>query len=192
MGSLPFSYIEYRPCLIVSPHAVPPRSSAASASTATVRCTTGLRCRSNRATCRSCLHMSPNSSRVYEKSVCPKRGLGRRRPPHGHMARTQNLERRAAIPGRHYVEHFAEHLRGGPRSAWGVQAAFDYKLQEILPLLFQPLLLLNPEDDLHENSRQAASLIRNGRVHELPRCSHSFLDIATEEVAALIRQFLDE
>ncbi len=90
------------------------------------------------------------------------------------------------------MEHFAKHLRGGSRSAWGVQAAFDYKLQETLPLLFQPLLLLNPEDDLHENSRQAASLIRNGRVHELPRCSHSFLDIATEEVAALIRQFLDE
>ncbi len=89
------------------------------------------------------------------------------------------------------MEHYAEHLRGGKNSWWGHRAAFNYKLQDTLPRLGQPILVLNTEDDLHEHSLRAATLMQNGRIRELPGWSHGFLDIHTQEVDALVRAFLD-
>ncbi len=89
------------------------------------------------------------------------------------------------------MEHYAEHIRGGENSWWGHRAAFNCKLQETLPELAQPILVLNTEDDLHEQSLRAEPLMQNGRIHELPGWAHGFLDIYTEQVAALIREFLD-
>lgn len=86
---------------------------------------------------------------------------------------------------------FAEHLRGGQTAWWGHQAAFNYPRGDVLPTLSQPILVLNPEDDLYEYTQRAASRIQNGRVHDLPGWSHGFLDIYTAEVAALLRDFLD-
>lgn len=89
------------------------------------------------------------------------------------------------------MEHYAEHLRGGKNSWWGHRAAFNYRLQDTLPTLAQPVLVLNTEDDLHEHSLRAAPLMRNGRIRELPGWSHGFLDIHTQDAAALVRAFLD-
>jgi len=50
--------------------------------------------------------------------------------------------------------------------------------------------LLNPDDDLAEQTPRAAPLLKNGRIHDLPY-SHGMLDAHTAEIAAILRQFLD-
>ena len=87
--------------------------------------------------------------------------------------------------------NFAEQLRGGQTAWWGHRAAFNYPREDVLPKLSLPILILNPEDDLYEYTKRAASLLQNGRVHNLPGWSHGFLDIHTTEVAKLLRNFLD-
>ena len=87
--------------------------------------------------------------------------------------------------------NFAEHLRGGQTAWWGHRAAFNYPRGDVLPTLTQPILVLNPEDDLYDYTLRAAAKLQNGRVHNLPGWSHGFLDIHTAEVAALLRGFLD-
>jgi len=87
--------------------------------------------------------------------------------------------------------NFAEHLRGGQTAWWGHRAAFNYPRADVLPTLSQPILVLNPEDDLYEYTLRAAPLLQNGRVQNLPGWSHGFLDIHTAEVVELLRAFLD-
>ena len=56
----------------------------------------------------------------------------------------------------------------------------------------QPLLILNPEDDLWELTPQAKPFIKNGRIHDLPGWTHGAMDSHTEEMAAIVRAFLAE
>ena len=98
-----------------------------------------------------------------------------------------------AMPGwtlDHVATQFPDALRRPDISWWGHKAAFDYVLAEKLPKVRQPTLVLNPEDDLHEQTLRAKALLANGRVHELPGWGHGFLDIHTDEAATIIRDFL--
>ena len=90
------------------------------------------------------------------------------------------------------MEHFAEHLRGGANAWWGHRAAFNYVLGDVLPAIEQPTLVLNPEDDLHEHTLRSAELLKNGRIHELPGWSHGFIELYADDVAATLREFLDQ
>ena len=76
-------------------------------------------------------------------------------------------------------------------SWWGHRAAFNYELGAALAKVEQPVLVLNPEDDLWEMTPRARTLLRNGRVHDLPGWNHGFLELHAAEVAALLRDFLD-
>lgn len=89
------------------------------------------------------------------------------------------------------MEHFAEHLRGGVNAWWGHRAAFNYDLGGVLPGIEQPILVLNPEDDLHEHTLRSGPLLKNGHIHELPGWSHGFIEIYPEAVASILRGFLD-
>ena len=84
-----------------------------------------------------------------------------------------------------------ETLRGGETAGWGHRAAFNYHHREALPRVTQPVLVLNPEDDLHEQTARAKDIVANGRVHPLPGWSHGFLEMRTAETAAILREFLD-
>jgi pimeloyl-ACP methyl ester carboxylesterase len=84
-----------------------------------------------------------------------------------------------------------ERMRRYKTTTWGHRAAFRYDFAGNLPKVEQPILVLNPEDDLFTHSRQAEPLIKNGRIHDLPGWTHGFLDAHTEETAALVRGFLD-
>ena len=90
------------------------------------------------------------------------------------------------------MEHFAEHLRGGARADWGVRAAFNYRLQDTLPRLDHSILVLNPDDDLTSQTLRSTEYLRNGRLQALPGWSHGMLDAHTEEIAELLRGFLDD
>ena len=70
-------------------------------------------------------------------------------------------------------------------------AAFDYPVAERLQQVTQPILVLNPEDDLHEQSLRAGNIMQNGSIKELPGWGHGFLEIHTAEAAQIVRDFLD-
>jgi pimeloyl-ACP methyl ester carboxylesterase len=76
-------------------------------------------------------------------------------------------------------------------SCWGHRAAFNTKTADLLPKVAQPILILNPEDDIWPLTPRARPLLRNGRIHDLPGWSHGFLDMKPREAAALIEDFLD-
>jgi pimeloyl-ACP methyl ester carboxylesterase len=86
---------------------------------------------------------------------------------------------------------FLEGIRHHPVSHWGHRAAFNFDMAAALDAAAVPILVLNPEDDLWEYTPRAAPLLKNGRVHDLPGWTHGFLDAHTDEVAALVRTFLD-
>ncbi len=91
-----------------------------------------------------------------------------------------------------YADAFNETLRWGPAYSWGHRAAFAYPMAKRLKQVTSPVLVLNPEDDLYEQSKRAADLIQKGRVHDMPGFGHGMMDTRTEEIAALIRDFVDE
>ena len=86
---------------------------------------------------------------------------------------------------------FADAVRRPDISWWGHSAAFSYAFADHLYEVAQPILVLNPEDDLHKQTLRAEGLMRNGRIHELPGWSHGFLDLRTAETAGIVRAFLD-
>jgi len=88
------------------------------------------------------------------------------------------------------ARNFCESLRGGPASWWGHRAAFRYAMADNLPSVAQPILLINPDDDLVEQTPRAAPLLTNGRMVDLPY-SHGMLDAHTEEIGQILRDFLD-
>jgi pimeloyl-ACP methyl ester carboxylesterase len=89
------------------------------------------------------------------------------------------------------AEHFFEGLRRPAISWWGHYAAFAFELAELLPQVRQPVLLINPGDDLTEYTRRAAPLLANGRMLELPHWGHGLLQLRTAELAGLVREFCD-
>jgi pimeloyl-ACP methyl ester carboxylesterase len=55
----------------------------------------------------------------------------------------------------------------------------------------QPILVLNPDDDLHQHTLRAAGVMRNGRLIDLPNWGHGFLDVHTDEARRIVTDFLD-
>jgi pimeloyl-ACP methyl ester carboxylesterase len=76
-------------------------------------------------------------------------------------------------------------------TSWGLRGAINYDLAGVLPTLSQPILILNPKDDLAAYTPRAAEFLKNGRIHDLPEWTHGMLDTKTGEVAAMVRDFLD-
>ena len=95
------------------------------------------------------------------------------------------------VPAEVLDRNFADGLRGGPVSWWGHRAAFNYPLGERLPNVRQPILVINPDDDLAEQTPRAKPLMQNGRIHDLQGMGHGFIDVMTPQIGTLLRGFLD-
>jgi pimeloyl-ACP methyl ester carboxylesterase len=95
------------------------------------------------------------------------------------------------VPRAVLERHFVDGLRGGPAAHWGHRAAFNYDLRVHLPKVRQPILIINPNDDLAIQSPRGPALIQNGRRHDLPQHAHGFIDVITDEFATILRDFLD-
>jgi pimeloyl-ACP methyl ester carboxylesterase len=91
-----------------------------------------------------------------------------------------------------YADIAIERLRHYRTGNWGFRAAFAYDLTAALPEIDQPLLILNPEDDLWELTPKAKPYLKNGRIHDLPGWTHGAMDKHTAEMAGLVRAFLAE
>ncbi len=94
-------------------------------------------------------------------------------------------------PIENYADAFNETLRWGPAYSWGHRAAFNYPMAKRLKQVNCPVLVLNPEDDLFEQSKRATEVIQKGRVHDLLGFGHGMLDTRTQEIAAIVREFLE-
>lgn len=86
---------------------------------------------------------------------------------------------------------FWESNRDVMHNTWGFNAAFAFDFPKRLAQVEQPILVLNPEDDLHHMTPLAAPVMKNGRIHELPGWTHGFLNAHTDEVVKILRDFLD-
>ena len=110
-----------------------------------------------------------------------------------HLATLWAEHVRWAMPGwtiDHVATQFPDAMRRPSISWWGHNAAFNYALADRLPKVTKPVLVLNPEDDLHAETLRAKKLIAKGRLRELPGWGHGFLDIHTDEAAGIVRDFL--
>jgi|TARA_B110000196_G_scaffold197684_1_gene169378 pimeloyl-ACP methyl ester carboxylesterase len=95
------------------------------------------------------------------------------------------------VPRDVLARNFAEGLRGGPIAHWGHRAAFNYDLRETLPKVSQPILVINPNDDLVEQTPRGLPLIQNVRMVEIKDRGHGFIDTMTDDFAQTLRDFLD-
>jgi pimeloyl-ACP methyl ester carboxylesterase len=112
----------------------------------------------------------------------------------GHLVEYWNALRRWRGPGQTdemLMGHYPDHMRGGEHRHWGHRAAFRYAYPEKLPQAMQPVLVLNPNDDLVQYTPRAAQYLRHGRVLDLPNWGHGFLDLHTTGFASLVRAFCD-
>ncbi len=91
----------------------------------------------------------------------------------------------------HVATQFNDALRNPETSWWGHHAAFSFKMAEALSRVQQPVLVLNPDDDLHTQSWRAAALMKNGRIDHLKGWGHGFLDVHTAAACAKVTAFLD-
>lgn len=90
-----------------------------------------------------------------------------------------------------FGEIMVEWMRSYRREHWGHEAVFAYDLAQYLPQVRQPILVLRPEDDLWVHTDRARPYLKNSRIHDLPGYTHGFLDSHTDEIAGLLRAFLD-
>jgi len=85
---------------------------------------------------------------------------------------------------------FPDALRGGERLPWGHRAAFSYQHTDHLPNVAQPVLVINPNDDLTAFTARIEPYLKNGSVLDMEHWGHGFLDSHTLEAGNVIREFL--
>lgn len=113
----------------------------------------------------------------------------------GHLVDAwQNLQRfyGPEVPREVLARNFTEGLRGGPAAHWGHRAAFAHDLRSDLPRVQQPVLIVNPADDLAEQSPRGLALLGHGRWLDLPEHAHGFIDVMPQRFGEHLRAFLDE
>ena len=100
------------------------------------------------------------------------------------------------MPDEQYFDLQVERMRHYRTSNWGFRAAYNYDTLGAMQEVKQPLLVLNPEDDVYDKTRRVQALIdagrlQNVRIHDFPGWTHGHLDVHTVEMADVVRAFLD-
>ena len=83
--------------------------------------------------------------------------------------------------------NFVDELAAWPNGWWAHEALFAHDLAGRLPLLTQPVLVLNPAGHLAAPSRAAAAMIPDATLVELPDVNGAFLIDGAAEIAELLR-----
>jgi pimeloyl-ACP methyl ester carboxylesterase len=108
------------------------------------------------------------------------------------IVRTVERFRRVGVDDAMVERQLSEILRDRQYSSWAHVGVFAHDLAARLPLLSQPVLLINADDDLHGPTQRAPALLRNGRIVDLSPAGFGVLETEPGRCAELIRQFLDE
>ncbi len=93
-----------------------------------------------------------------------------------------SMERAAAV--------FAEKAKPLHRYWWVYDGVWTYPVAERLPLIRQPVLVLQPHEILLENSRAAAGMIPDCRFVEMPQLTRDVFDVGAGDFAQAMRAFL--
>jgi pimeloyl-ACP methyl ester carboxylesterase len=101
------------------------------------------------------------------------------------------LARAGDWPMENVAEHLGDVMRRPDVSWWGHNAAFKYPIGDALSEVSQPLLVLNPDDDLTEQTLRAVPIVGEANVKRLPGWAHGLLEVHGEAAAHVIRKFLD-
>ncbi len=96
----------------------------------------------------------------------------------------------ASLPVEYVHRTFVDTLRGGLEYEWGHHAAFAFQHADHLPRVAQPVLVLNPHDEIHEATKRGEQHLKNGRLVDL-ESSHELLDLQPDDFADVLRDFLD-
>jgi pimeloyl-ACP methyl ester carboxylesterase len=86
----------------------------------------------------------------------------------------------------------AECLRLGSRMPWGYIAVYRYDFLAAMPQVQQPVLVINPEDDLWTVTREASHLMPNARRLDLPGVAHGVLSLERDKLVLAINAFLED
>lgn len=84
----------------------------------------------------------------------------------------------------------AECLRLGARMPWGYESVYRYDFLGAMPQVSQPVLIMNPQDDLWEVTGKTAALFANGERYDMPGVKHGVLTLEHDRVVAKIEAFL--
>lgn len=84
----------------------------------------------------------------------------------------------------------AECLRLGGRMVWGYDAVYRYDFLGAMPQVMQPVLVMNPEDDLWEPTSAHAHLFPHGERYDMRGIKHGVLKLEHDRVMAKIDAFL--
>ena len=95
----------------------------------------------------------------------------------------QGLDREAMLL------RFTEMMRAGTRSWWGFNAVFNYPMREKLPRVRVPALVVAFNERLGAASREAATLLPQGALHDAADLPGHALDVAAPRIAAVAREF---
>lgn len=80
-------------------------------------------------------------------------------------------------------QNFVDELKAWPNGWWAHDALFGHDLPARLALVTQPVTVLNPPGHLAEPSRQAAALMHDARVIELPDLAGAVLEAHADTLA---------
>lgn len=87
---------------------------------------------------------------------------------------------------------FPDRIRAPERMQWGYFAVSEFEMSAGLKALTQPVLILNPEDDVEKETERARGIPTHpdSDFVELPGWGHGFLDLYTEKFAGIVRDYL--
>ena len=85
---------------------------------------------------------------------------------------------------------FVDELKAFPRDWWAHDALFDYPAASRLREVDRPTLVVNPRAALAEPSRDAARLMPDASVIEMPELGGAIFDLGAERLASTIDAFL--
>lgn len=84
----------------------------------------------------------------------------------------------------------AECLRLGSRMPWGYIAVYRFDFLGAMAQVAQPVLVMNPQDDLWEATLASSHVFPNGRRIDLEGVKHGVLKLETNRVVTEIETFL--
>lgn len=101
--------------------------------------------------------------------------------------------RTPGVPLERAAQQWVDKLRALDRWSWAYIGVWSYDFEARLPRIRQPVLLLQPHEDLLDGSIAAARLIPDHTVVELPGFDRDIFDLpdAREALCLHIRAFLD-
>jgi pimeloyl-ACP methyl ester carboxylesterase len=94
------------------------------------------------------------------------------------------------VPLRRAAQLYKEKSKAMDRYWWQYKGVWNYEVKDRFPLIRQPLLLLQPHETLLQNSKDAAALVANSRVVELPDLDRDVFEVGYRSLAMEMRKWL--